>query len=376
MKLNEQLLRKFIREIIVERKGDREFRADAEKVRRQLMAALPTAPASKWVNFTQPTLAENEVPGLAIKLKDCGIEMPAPLEDMSVGYVVDEEATDMGGDAAATFRPAAALPGSGKNVLPDFPGGIIIFRVTTEGLPSGDVTMGMQIDNNIPASADENMFPPSRGEAQAARRLRADTEFVSRNAEEFMKKFTSKKNAGKYLSKIIDLMKDFFIHEMRHMYSFIPRAGKTGEGEQMEKFLDTWEVGDHESYYKSNHEANAYLIQGFENMVRDFERFYSLYAIHQKNPHMSKQEINDISKPKNVKVFEKLYSELSSVEKQPNKRGAKVYAPNATATWDKFYANLGQGFRYNLRNETDRIMKKFAARVLDMWDEYYESLPN
>lgn len=192
-----------------------------------------------------------------------------------------------------------------------------------EEMPDGAIVIGYNI-----GKADRQPFRLSR----SAKRARAKLSHMTKNAE-----MGGDEDILEFIPKLLDARRTAFIHELRHAYDQLVRDD---DGQMSDYMQDSTKASGGESKadahaknFTSDDELNAYITQGIEDTIEDF---------------------------------------VKSSRGRPTKKEATKWAPNGTALWNRFLDNVAGAVRHH--NGEEKLMKRAAARVADVWDDYVANL--
>jgi hypothetical protein len=136
-----------------------------------------------------------------------------------------------------------------------------------------------------------------------------------------------------YVAGLFALKKTTFIHELRHAYDVLVRDDDGKMAQHMNNLTDKT-ADDPKLSYVGDDEFNAHVITAIEDTINDFKRV---------------------------------------ARNRPTKAKAKKWAPNGTALWKKFKDNLNMGVVQF--SDEKKLLKRAGGRLVSMWDDYVEGLP-
>lgn len=191
-----------------------------------------------------------------------------------------------------------------------------------EEMPDGAIVIAYNV-----GKADRQPFRLSR----AAKRARAQLSHLTKNSE-----MGFDEDIIEHIPRLLAARRTAFIHELRHAYDQLVRDDDGKMSDYMNDTLASDEGGEEgfaAKNFTTDDEMNAYIVQGIEDTIEDFER-------HSRG--------------------------------KPTKAKAKAWAPTGTALWNRFQSNASGAVKHYAGE--DKLMKRAAARAADVWNDYVSNL--
>lgn len=184
--------------------------------------------------------------------------------------------------------------------------------------PSGIIGIGYNL-----GKSDRQPFKLSKAAKRARNKLRQ----MSKNSE-----MEADMDIIQFVPRLLSARRTAFIHELRHAYDQTVRDDEGQMSKHMDALLKHAEDNP-ELDFIGDDEMNAYITNGIEDTIEDF---------------------------------------VKNSRNKPTKAKAKKWAPNATILWNKFLDNVSGGVKHYAGEE--KLLKRAAARLTDVWDDYVENL--
>lgn len=322
------LLREVIRSLL-ERARDSEYKQIATRAYDALLQAVDGRSVDE-IGMRVSTYKNGTVFVYAT-FEELGVDLPASLAGLTFGVHIgkNNDDDDIDGPTTAVADGTSISPGK----LPFMPaGGIVIgFNDDETKTSHDDVERELRFGH------------PSIGTKRARRKLASRAFSID-----------SPKDID--VSHLLRVRRAVFVHEMVHQLDANHRPDAASMSQHMRSQLKAGK------YYDTEHEQNAYFIQGFEDIVQTFEEEYpyptqarAAEFVHDAE-HLWKRFEEHVSND----IKNHFSSRRSGSERVPRYNDPKqkwMYVPKRVQT-------------------PDAMRRKFVARLTSMWDDYVASLPS